>query len=494
MARSAQPLAHGFWMAVLVALPFLVALAMLLLLYAGWVTLGPALAVTGGLALAAVLMVLWLRQDGLKLLDYLERLERGALRRERVPRARTELGRLAVGHLARLSRQSARRLARLQRERDVALTVIEAIPDPLLLLNGERRVVRANSAARRQFGDAVVDRDLALTIRNPAVLEAVDAVTGGAASRTVEIDWSVPVAQSLEVRVTPFARPDNEVLIGGEEGVPDEPRDSDPDGPATLVLFHDITAIRRAEQMRADFVANASHELRTPLASLIGFIETLQGPARDDPEAQRRFLEIMQRQADRMSRLIGDLLSLSRIELDEHTLPEGRVDLAAVVRSVATGLELRACDRGMTLRVAVADALPMIQGETDQLTQVFQNLMDNALSYGRTGTEVTVTLAPVGPPGRPTGISVAVRDRGIGIAREHIPRLTERFYRADPARSKAAGGTGLGLAIVKHIVSRHRGRLTIDSVPGEGSTFTVQFPAALPVLVRPVQPARKLSS
>ncbi len=229
--------------------------------------------------------------------------------------------------------------------------------------------------------------------------------------------------------------------------------------------------------MRADFVANASHELRTPLSSLMGFIETLRGPARDDAAARERFLGIMQQQAERMSRLVNDLLSLSRIELDEHVPPTGRVAVGPLLQSVADALELKAQRKGQRLELDLAPDLPPVVGDLDQLYQVFQNLVSNAINYGRQGGVVGLSARSAGD-GRRTSLVVTVRDQGEGIAREHLPRLTERFYRVDPARSRAVGGTGLGLAIVKHIVSRHRGRLEIDSEVGRGSVFTVFLPAA----------------
>jgi two-component system, OmpR family, phosphate regulon sensor histidine kinase PhoR len=246
-----------------------------------------------------------------------------------------------------------------------------------------------------------------------------------------------------------------------------------------MLSLHDITELKRAEQMRADFIANASHELRTPLATLTGFIETLRGPARDDSEARERFLAIMSGQAARMARLVEDLLSLSRIEMNEHVPPQGRVALPPVLDHLAQTLELRAGERHMRLRIALPSGLPDVQGDRDELAQLFQNLFDNAIKYGRIGSEITVTGETVMRPSSNSElpgsayVSVAVRDRGEGIAREHLPRLTERFYRVDTARSREMGGTGLGLAIVKHIASRHRGFIEIDSTQGVGSTFTV---------------------
>ena len=224
--------------------------------------------------------------------------------------------------------------------------------------------------------------------------------------------------------------------------------------------------------MRADFVANVSHELRTPLAALTGFIETLQGPARDDPAARERFLGIMQAQAWRMARLIDDLLSLSRIELRAHQRPDTPVDLVPIVRQVADGLQTLARDRDVAVEITAPAEPLMVPGDRDELTRLFENLIENGLKYGASGKRVEIAIAPDGKG----EARVSVRDHGPGIAAEHLPRLTERFYRADVGESRAQGGTGLGLALVKHILNRHHGRLSIDSKVGEGATFTVRLP------------------
>ena len=229
--------------------------------------------------------------------------------------------------------------------------------------------------------------------------------------------------------------------------------------------------------MRADFVANAGHELKTPLSTLLGFIETLRGPARDDAAARERFLGIMHEQAGRMARLVDDLLSLSRIELNEHVAPTARVALGPILDSIAATLELRAAERGMRIELSLPDDLPDVQGERDELAQVFQNLLDNAVKYARRDSTVTVT-AGAGDRALPAMVWVAVADHGEGIPNEHLPRLTERFYRIDNARSRELGGTGLGLAIVKHVLNRHRGRLEIASTLGQGSTFMIWLRAA----------------
>ena len=223
--------------------------------------------------------------------------------------------------------------------------------------------------------------------------------------------------------------------------------------------------------MRVDFIANASHELRTPLAILIGAIETLMGPAAKDPNAQKRFLDMMQAQSNRMSQLINDLLSLSHIEMNEHSRPLDLLDIADVLRSVAHLLASKANDLGKELVLELPSEPIIIAGEKDQLIQVFTNLVDNALKYGREDSKVTVRLKEVEKFAR-----ISVIDQGEGIPTEHLPRLTERFYRVDSDRSRQLGGTGLGLAIVKHIVSRHRGQLEIDSVVGKGSVFAIKLP------------------
>jgi two-component system, OmpR family, phosphate regulon sensor histidine kinase PhoR len=365
--------------------------------------------------------------------------------------------RLAVLRLARAWREQAHGA---QARFAAAEAIIAAVPDPLILLDARRRMVRANAAAMDFVGALSPPRDLAAALRNPTLLAGADAVLRGEATRVVEFTLTVPVERQLRAR---FARIDRPPL----------------EGAVAMLSLHDITELKRAEQMRADFIANASHELRTPLATLTGFIETLRGPARDDAEARERFLAIMSGQAARMARLVEDLLSLSRIELNEHVPPRGRVALAPVLDHLAQTLELRAGERDMRIRMALPSDLPEVQGDRDELAQLFQNLLDNAIKYGRIGSEITVgaetvTRSSANGETAPTAyVSVAVRDRGEGIAREHLPRLTERFYRVDTARSREMGGTGLGLAIVKHIVNRHRGFIEIDSTQGIGSVFTV---------------------
>jgi two-component system phosphate regulon sensor histidine kinase PhoR len=365
--------------------------------------------------------------------------------------------------LAALNRKWADRNDDLKAAIAVNEAMVDTIPDPILLLDHQRRIVRTNAAARDLFGAPIVERVIDTVLRDPNVLEAVDEVLAGRPSATAQLAVPGSIERFFDVRVARLAADTT----------------ADDDDVAVLLALYDVTGIRRAEQMRADFVANVSHELRTPLATLVGFTETLRGAARDDAAARDRFLGIMHDQASRMSRLVRDLLSLSRIEETEHTPPTGEVRLAAILGSVVDGLMLQARGKEISIVVDVEPDLPPVIGDSDQLTQVFQNLVDNAIKYGRAHSKVRITAHRAQRAGDAPLVAVGVTDEGEGIPREHLPRLTERFYRVDAGRSRQLGGTGLGLAIVKHIINRHRGTLTIDSEVGRGTTFTVYL-AAVP--------------
>jgi len=337
-----------------------------------------------------------------------------------------------------------------------ALDILEVIDDPLLVLDDSGRIVFANRASKTLVGPDAGGKRISAVLRTPELLETVERILAGGGPENVAFSVLVPVQHHYEAYVA---------CTGGR---------------LILMRIRDVSAIRRAEELRADFVANASHELRTPLAAITGFIDTLRGHARDDPSARERFLEIMSTEAGRMRRLIDDLLSLTRIELNEHNPPAGEVDVVAVVRDAADALKPLADSDRIRLDIAASPALPIV-GDRDEVTQVFQNLMHNAIKYGRPGGEVRVRFGRTHAPSRrDSGMQafVSIEDEGEGIPREAIPRLTERFYRVDVKRSRERGGTGLGLAIVKHILNRHRGRLQIESVPGQGSIFTVFLPAA----------------
>lgn len=459
-----------------VAFALLVLTAPMMLVLAGLVLaglLGWVWALLAGAAVLVMLLPMLINhfQHLDTLLAYLGKLRRG--------------GRAAIGmeqhwqlgspfltpQLAEALRETAREQERQQQRLESAMaagsTILSNLPDPLLVLSASGRILRVNEAAEELLGPELAGRELIEIIRHPALLRAVEAAFRGESPDAIEFDLPGNIDRHLSAHIVVLDMP---TLEGSAS--------------AAVVALHDLTAIRRAEQLRADFVANASHELRTPLSSLLGFIETLLGPARSDRQALDNFLPIMHDQARRMARLVEDLLSLSRIELREHSLPSGRVDVEATVRTLARAMALRAEERSMRIEVALASC-PPVMGDSDELAQVFQNLMDNALKYGRDGTAVRVE----GRLARPsddaharrigaTCLAVSVLDQGEGIGREHLVRLTERFYRVDTARSRQLGGTGLGLAIVKHIVNRHRGLLQIESTPGEGSSFTVYLPVA----------------
>jgi two-component system phosphate regulon sensor histidine kinase PhoR len=341
--------------------------------------------------------------------------------------------------------------------------LIAVLPVPAIMLGKDDRVVSFNLAAIDIAPVLRQGEPILIALRVPELVDAIRRVHATRQSQRVEFDQRVPRERSFEAFVNPVSLPAEK---------------SDERADYLLLTFNDLTPLRRVEQMRADFVANASHELRTPLAALLGFIETLQGPAKDDAPMREKFLGIMREQAARMARLIDDLLSLSRIELNAHLRPSGEADLTAIVRQVADGLQMLARDRGVEIKIS-ADGPVRVRGEHDELTRAFENLIENALKYGADGKRVDLVVQRVpGRSGTEEG-EVIVRDYGPGIAPEHLPRLTERFYRVSVASSRAHGGTGLGLALVKHILNRHGGRLAIESVEGSGATFTASLPLLL---------------
>ncbi|MBV7256809.1 ATPase [Pacificimonas sp. WHA3] len=315
-----------------------------------------------------------------------------------------------------------------------------------MILDRQGAVLAVNADAVKLFGDSVGE-DVALALRYPAALDAVKRAIREQREVTAEVEGIGLQTAVHRLRAAPTEN-------GG-----------------FIVTFADVSSARAAERMRADFVANSSHELRTPLATLAGFIETLQGPAADDMEASTRFLGLMAEEAARMTRLIDDLLSLSRVELDKNLRPRQSVRLAPLIREFAETMAVKFSDWDRSLIIEVEDDIPNVIGDRDQLLQIFNNLVSNSLKYGHAGTPVTITAARM-----PGGVAVRVTDSSDGIAPEHLPRLTERFYRVDAGRSRKLGGTGLGLAIVKHMVERHRGRLDIRSTQGVGTTVSFSLP------------------
>lgn len=329
--------------------------------------------------------------------------------------------------------------------------LFEALGVPAMLLDAQGMIAALSPGMRTVAKQFEVGQPFALMMRDPDLLAAIELVANDGARRTIELVERVPVERTFRIHIA--------AVPGAGARRP------------MVLTFEDLSELRSTERMRVDFVANASHELRTPLASVLGFVETLQGPARNDAVARDRFLGIMREQGLRMARLVDDLLSLSRIELRAHLAPDAPVDLVAIAREIADSLLLLAREREVAIRLDLPAGPLMIPGDRDEMLRLLENLVENAIKYGKRGGEVVVTVAEQG-----SEASVSVRDDGPGIPPEHLPRLTERFYRVDTAASRETGGTGLGLAIVKHIVLRHRGRLTIDSALGSGATFRAVLP------------------
>lgn len=342
--------------------------------------------------------------------------------------------------------------------------LVDTLPDILIMVNDERKVVRTNRAARAIFGQNLAGRELKEVIPNHYLLDAIGSVIQDLKGREIEFRIEDPVVRDFLAIIERFPVP----TAGGI---------------STVITMNDITELKSVEQMRADFVANASHELRTPLASIKGFVETLLGPAKDDEPARIEFLKIMLEQSDRMQQLIGDLLSLSKIEMNVHSVPTEPLDFTAVVRREVENFKRMAADKNVRLAVNIHDNLPQVKGEGNELAQVLHNLISNAIKYGYADSTVTITLKVTTELPQDLNmrnltrvVALTVRDQGEGIAKQHLPRLMERFYRVDSARTRQVGGTGLGLAIVKGIIQRHRGAITVDSVVGEGTSFTVYLP------------------
>ncbi|WP_423069110.1 ATP-binding protein [Devosia sp. CN2-171] len=329
----------------------------------------------------------------------------------------------------------------------------DALPDPAIVLDARSVIFHVNQQAIRHFPGVVAGSPIAFTLRFPQLLAAIEAARLGAA-QTIELHHTVPNETWYRATISPL------VPEGGDHhGI-------------LVITLQSLTESKRLESLRTDFIANASHELRTPLTSLVGFIDTLLGPAANDKAARERFLGLMRGQASRMSKLIEDLLSLSRIEMRQHVRPTAPVDLGPLLREVAEGLQTQAAETKSRLEVTVPESPVIVSGDRDELYEVFENLLENAIKYGADGDTIEITLTP---ETRRSGFDalVSVVDHGAGVAEEHVPRLTERFYRVDADTSRKKKGTGLGLAIVKHIVTRHHGLLSIKSQPGQGTRVDV---------------------
>lgn len=329
-----------------------------------------------------------------------------------------------------------------------------AVADPLIIFDRTATIVHANAAAFAAFGGIAPGMSLSLKFRAPEMQALLDSILSGAASDIVDYTEKLPVERAYRVSASSVGHGTDLYVL----------------------VFKDQSEARRIDRMRADFIANASHELRTPLASISGFIETLRGPARNDPAAREQFLQIMQNQTGRMARLIDDLLSLSRLEMKPYLKPGTEVDLRQTLDSVIDSLGPLARENDVAIERDFAEGPLDVPGDRDELFQVFENLLENACKYGQSGGRVVVTIAHRDGGPEP-GIDVTIRDFGPGIPEEHIPRITERFYRVDVENSRTQKGTGLGLSIVKHILTRHNARLSIKSEVGKGAAFTVHLPA-----------------
>jgi two-component system phosphate regulon sensor histidine kinase PhoR len=341
----------------------------------------------------------------------------------------------------------------------ILLEALDALSDPVVLVDPRLFVRFANPAARQIWPTLEQGRPLFFAFRLPAIVDAVEQCLRERQSIDVDFAENTPVERFFRLTVKPLQQ--------GSESL-------ERDQPALVLSVRDLSHERRIEHMRVDFIANASHELRTPLASLLGFIETLQGSARHDEKARTRFLDIMRQQAQRMARLIDDLLSLSRVELNEHRVPVTPVDLNPLCESMIETLSPLARERQVVISYEGPNTPSLVAGDADELSRVLENLIENGIKYGQSGGRLEIHLDTLPDP-KPM-VRLRVRDYGPGIQAKHLPRLTERFYRTDEAESREKGGTGLGLSLVKHILNRHRGRLQIESQYGQGACFTVLLP------------------
>lgn len=364
------------------------------------------------------------------------------------------------GEAPALARLADADIAKPQGTAQNMAALAEALGNPALVLDQRGVVTYSNAAARQQFPNIGVDQVLALVMRDPLLVDAVEAALRDGTLQSFELHQTLPNETWDRVVVAPLRLPDTDWAEASQRRL--------------LVTFQSYTELKRVEAMRSDFIANASHELRTPLASLVGFIDTLLGPAAKDAAAREKFLTIMRGQADRMSRLIDDMLSLSRIEMYQHMRPTGTVELTGLLREVREGLQTQAAAAELVVQLRLPEEPVHVTGDRGQLYEVFENLIENAIKYGAEGESVEVELARIDRGGLHHMVSVI--DHGPGVPPEHVPRMTERFYRIDAEASRKKKGTGLGLAIVKHIVHRHRGQVSIRSTLGEGLRVDILLP------------------
>ncbi len=332
----------------------------------------------------------------------------------------------------------------------------DILSEPCFILDKKTVILHINERAKNQFPNSKISSPLSFSLRSPLLLSAIEKALETSKAQNTTIHQTVPNEQWFDVFISFY--PQNS---------------ADKEYSRLIIIMHDITGQKKLEKMRADFIANASHELRTPLTSIIGFIETLQQSKAKDEKRQNEFLEIMQRQAQRMSKLIDDLLSLSRIELSQHVKPKGKVDLVNIINNVVDSLRFKAKEEGLTLAPNIKEKSAIISGDEDELFELFENIIDNAIKYGGTDNNIEIILAP--HENEDYDFKINIIDYGIGISEKDLPRLTERFYRVDEESSRKKKGTGLGLAIVKHILSRHGAKMKINSQIGKGTNVELLF-------------------
>lgn len=463
-----RPGMRGFYIVRLLKASLLIMIApmMVLLVYAiyGKLTLYESLA---GIGITFVVSILFVRPYLADLTSLTEYVEQLALdKRVDAPAlgflSNVEELSVAVNHL-----HTSWEAKRLQLESAIVESkiVFDTLPDMIIMIDNQFRIVRANSASHINFGRSLNLIKLEEIIQDPLLFSFIKWVMHDKKGKDIELFLPEHLGRHFMVRIEKF------------------PVHS-PGGISIILVMHDVTESKRTEQMFMDFVANASHEIRTPLTSLIGFIETLRTAAKDDPPATEQFLEIMANQADRMAKLVSDLLSLSKIEMNANTLPIEKVDIKEILDTAINQVQWSAREQGIEISCDSEKRLPLITGDMNELVQVFVNLIGNAIKYGHSHSKITIKakrsdIIPkdaINFRSLRKALAISIQDQGEGIAEEHIPRLTERFYRVDKGRSRKVGGTGLGLAIVKHILKRHQGALSIESTIGVGSIFTVYLP------------------
>ena len=334
---------------------------------------------------------------------------------------------------------------------DIENQLINEIEDYILFINSFNAISAANKAAKSFYGD-IIGKNLSSFLRAPDLLDKIEKCRDKRVNEYLEFEINLPTYSFFRLTIVPLSQKN------------------------VLIVVKDYTDVKKSEQLRSDFVANVSHELKTPLVSIKGFLETISNSAKDDPKAQEKFIKIMQEQANKMEILILDLMSLSRIEMQEHIQPDGKVDMKEIISNIQNIPNKILSNKNININFKIEDNLPFVRGDYDKLSEVVQNIYDNAIKYTKENTTIDILLKSNSKKFSYGSVFLSIKDEGIGIAKEEIHRITERFYRSANAKKNMIQGTGLGLAIVKHIVKQHRGELEINSRLNEGSEFIIHLP------------------